>query len=448
MNVVLLFLGCCALPGLCMARPAPCLRLAGVVQDYATRQPLVATLSLKTATGRVKLASSAEATGSFSVDVNCPATALVIERTGYRTQSLPLDGNGSTAGPVYVFIPLVSVDKQGSDRAYQQSEQTFYEQNQSATPSGRPQRGTFVVTDALTGTPLRAQTCLFSTNAKTKRCFDADAAGQFLTQFTQQDIVAMEVRMAGYQPYQGNLIVEKVDGRSLRHDIRLLRQLTLLAVQTNIANARCELRTAGGAKTIGLLPVPGGEGWFCAYDLLPQRYQLQITDASGRVVRQEAVTVRPGLNLHQFMPEKPPTTARPLPEPVVAVTNPPAPPNAPRRKLQLPDELPLLYFDQGSYLLDDDDKDVLRQVADYLRTHPGYRVKLVGHTDPKGDERLNRYLAEFRAKVIANFLHWQGVPDNRMDVTGQGSRYPVSPSDTDENKAKNRRVFLKLEVDP
>ena len=80
-----------------------------------------------------------------------------------------------------------------------------------------------------------------------------------------------------------------------------------------------------------------------------------------------------------------------------------------------------------------------------MKAHPEYKLKLIGHTDPEGDERMNRYLAEFRTKIIANYLFWEGISPDRLSLSGQGSRYPVSPSDSEDNKAKNRRVFLKLE---
>ena len=451
MRDYLLFLLYFTLSSTGIARSAPCLRLAGVVQDYATRQPLAATLFLKTATGRIRAATSAEGSGAFSMAITCPVTALIVERDGYRPQSLPIDNGGTASDAVHVLIPLVAVVRQTSDRPYQQSEQTFYEQQSQTNAGHRSQRGTFVIVDALTNTPLQAQTCLFSTNTQTKRCFDTDRSGQFETRFDQRDIVAMEVSATGYQPYAGNLIVERLDGRTLRHDIRLLRQLTLVAVFVGIPSAglpRCELRTEGGAKVIPLMAVPGSQGWFCSYDLLPQRYQLLVRDAQGREIRREPLALKAGLNTQRIVLNKAPALPIAMSgNPKVDAATPPAAP-APRRKWQLPDELPLIYFAQSSYVLSDDSKDVLQQVAEYLHRHPEYHVKLIGHTDPEGDERLNQYLSEFRAKVIASYLFGQGIPDQQMTVSGQGSRYPISPSDVEENKAKNRRVYLKLEVTP
>ncbi len=438
-----------------LATEAPCLRLAGLVQDYATHQPLAATFFLMTPDGKVRVTTSAEGSGLFSLDVRCPATALLIERNGYRTQSLPLSpellgGAGRTSAPVAILIPLVAVDRQASNRPYQQSEQTFYEQQAGRTKSGsRPQRGTFAILDALTGTPLRAQTCFFSTNSGSKRCFETNAQGQFETRFEQQDIVAMEIVAPGYQPYHGNLIVERLDGRHLRHDIRLLRQLTLLALYVDGPAAECVLSADGGATVVTLTPVPGQTGWYCAYDVLPQRYELRVRTTDGRA-HQEPVTLLPGLNPRRVSFGK--TTAVPPAAPKAVLSSDstrttPVSSATPALPV-LPDEWQLVYFSQKSYLLDETNKNRLRQVGSFLREHPACRLKLVGHTDREGDERLNRILSEQRAEVIANFLHWEGIPRWRLIEAGQGSRYAVAPSDTKENKDRNRRVYLQLEPLP
>ena len=424
-----------------------CLKLTGVVHDYATRKPLEATFFLKTPGGRVRVGQSEGGTGRFSLVVNCQATALLVERTGYRPQHLPLMAGitGDRATPTGVFIPLVAVNQRATDKAYEQSEQRHYEQ-QAGTPNGqRPQRGVFVVSDALTGTPLLVKACLFSTTGEPKRCFDTNSQGQFEAGFSQRDIVAVEIQKPGYQSYQGNIAVEQLDGQVRRHEIKLVRELTLAVVrlaQTRKAS-RCELRGNGMATAVQLMPVPGAEGQFCTYTLLPGSYELALSDATGAVWHRRAVVVQAGLNVFSVPERIASGTAVASPSEKQELVK--ASSVGPRRVYRLPDELPLLYFDQGSYLLDDDDRDMLRQVGAFMKAHPEYKLKLIGHTDPEGDERMNRYLAEFRTKIIANYLFWEGISPDRLSLSGQGSRYPVSPSDSEDNKAKNRRVFLKLE---
>src|SRR6218665_1886633 len=77
------------------ATAATCLRLTGVIQDYASRLPLMAKLYVETQQGRFELGVSAAQTGQFTVEVNCPATALIIEKAGYRSQTLLLNTTSS-----------------------------------------------------------------------------------------------------------------------------------------------------------------------------------------------------------------------------------------------------------------------------------------------------------------------------------------------------------------
>ncbi len=80
-----------------------------------------------------------------------------------------------------------------------------------------------------------------------------------------------------------------------------------------------------------------------------------------------------------------------------------------------------------------------------LTQHKNFQIEITGHTDSDGnDQRLNQYLSEFRAKVIANYLFNKGINHERITVKGKGSSEPLVPNDSDENKAKNRRVEVRI----
>ncbi|WP_019989990.1 OmpA family protein [Rudanella lutea] len=429
------------------SRADNCLQVSGVVLDYKTKQPLHANLSVKLPSGRLSLGQSAEGSGQFQIGLDCRATVLIIERAGYHPQQLSLAGLSTNRLPVVVgiLIPLIPVDKLGVDQVYQQSAQRHYEQ-QDNQKSGKPQRGLFNVTDALTSSPLEVKACLFSTNDQAKRCFNTNSKGQFSATFPKQDIVALEIQQPGYQPYQGNIAIEHLDGQQRTHTIQLLRELTIVVIQIPQSQLKVngELQALGGNATIPLQRVPGIDNQLCTYMIQPGQYKLTAKHTTGVARYSQPLTIRTGLNVIAL-----PTIAPPPNISAGAATSTARPPLtvSPKRVYRLPDELPLIYFEQGSYLLDEDDRDLLRQVGVFMQAHPEYRLKIIGHTDPEGDEQINRYLSELRARMISNFLLWQGVPEKKMAWSGQGSRYPVSPRDSEENKAKNRRVFLKLEID-
>lgn len=447
-----------------------CLPLSGVVRDYATQQPLsAATLWLKMPVGKQKAGVSGS-NGMFTIDVACGATALLVDCAGYRPQVIPLgampgsagNSKGSPAirGPAmpntFAVIPLIAVDRQGRDRPYLQTEQTHYEQQVGTTPATGKQRSTFVITDALTGQVVPAHTCLFFTKNQARNCYDSNAPGQVEVTFSEADIVAIEVRSAGYQTYQGNLSIEKLDGQLLRHDIRLLRELTLLSLRvTGLGGQllRCEIRDAVTEKAVRIEASASEPNLFGSYDLSPKRYSVVVFDGTQTVRYRETITLQTGLNSKAIQLAEPPKPAdTPLvvaPPPVtviapVAVATAVTAPPVSLPGLRLPETIPAIYFEQGEYILRPDSEAVLQQVVQYMKTNPAYTLRVEGHTSNEGDRRLNQMLSENRAKATASFISRYGILDYRISISGKGDQVPLVPNDTDENKAKNRRVLLTL----
>ena len=72
------------------------------------------------------------------------------------------------------------------------------------------------------------------------------------------------------------------------------------------------------------------------------------------------------------------------------------------------------------------------------------KVSLIGHTDSLGSLESNYKLGMKRATVIKNILVSKGVPANKIIVSSKGEEAPLAPNDTKQNRAKNRRVELKI----
>lgn len=75
------------------------------------------------------------------------------------------------------------------------------------------------------------------------------------------------------------------------------------------------------------------------------------------------------------------------------------------------------------------------------------RVIIEGHTDniPTGKQHVdNMDLSLRRAKAIANVLVARGISPDRISVLGYGDAQPIESNDTEEGRAKNRRVEVKL----
>ncbi|MGW8465078.1 OmpA family protein [Pseudomonas sp. CLCA07] len=73
-------------------------------------------------------------------------------------------------------------------------------------------------------------------------------------------------------------------------------------------------------------------------------------------------------------------------------------------------------------------------------------IKVVGHTDNVGSDAYNQALSERRASSVADYLLSQGVAPNKVTSEGKGESEPVADNDTEEGRAKNRRVDLHINL--
>src|SRR5690606_38989760 len=67
-----------------------------------------------------------------------------------------------------------------------------------------------------------------------------------------------------------------------------------------------------------------------------------------------------------------------------------------------------------------------------------------GHTDNKGSQNYNLPLSEKRAASVKAYLESKGVPASMLKSVGFGLSLPITTNDTEEGRARNRRVELKF----
>jgi type IX secretion system PorP/SprF family membrane protein len=104
-------------------------------------------------------------------------------------------------------------------------------------------------------------------------------------------------------------------------------------------------------------------------------------------------------------------------------------------------------FEFGSFNIDEAGTQYLDDLAAAFRDNPELRIMLVGHTDNVGSEKFNQRLSIQRAEKIRDFFTARGISPQRVEVRGSGEREPVAPNDTDDGKARNRRVELMILYD-
>ena len=92
---------------------------------------------------------------------------------------------------------------------------------------------------------------------------------------------------------------------------------------------------------------------------------------------------------------------------------------------------------------------ILNSVANLLKQNQTIlKIRIEGHTDNEGPDRLNLRLSQERAEAVKAYLVKQGITDSRLQTRGWGESHPQVLNASDFNKAKNRRVeFHVMEVE-
>lgn len=104
-----------------------------------------------------------------------------------------------------------------------------------------------------------------------------------------------------------------------------------------------------------------------------------------------------------------------------------------------------LYFETGSSDLKAGYEVQLNNLAEILNAYPDLKVKLGGYTDNSGNEEGNQQLSNLRAQTAKLKLLELGIAADRVEAEGYGSQHPIcEANDTDECKAKNRRIDVRV----
>lgn len=104
-------------------------------------------------------------------------------------------------------------------------------------------------------------------------------------------------------------------------------------------------------------------------------------------------------------------------------------------------------FEFNSTTLDEDATAYLEELAKALIDNPELKIRLVGHTDNVGSDKFNQRLSIHRAQTLKDYLVEQGVEGERITAEGKGMKEPLNKNETEDDRAKNRRVELTILYD-
>lgn len=99
-------------------------------------------------------------------------------------------------------------------------------------------------------------------------------------------------------------------------------------------------------------------------------------------------------------------------------------------------------FDTGKAAILPESEKVLGEVLKVLEEDESLKVRLEGHTDNVGGAAANQTLSEKRAQAVMGWLIAHGIDAGRLSAKGFGDTKPVGENNTEEGRAKNRRVEL------
>jgi outer membrane protein OmpA-like peptidoglycan-associated protein len=108
-------------------------------------------------------------------------------------------------------------------------------------------------------------------------------------------------------------------------------------------------------------------------------------------------------------------------------------------KLDIPSDIS---FDTGRSEIKGNFAPVLDRFAAGLRDNQNTDVQIVGHTDSTGSDAINNPLSVDRATSTRNYLTARGVSGSRIETEGRGSYQPIASNNTEDGRARNRRVEI------
>lgn len=99
-------------------------------------------------------------------------------------------------------------------------------------------------------------------------------------------------------------------------------------------------------------------------------------------------------------------------------------------------------FEKGKSVIRDESFAILDEVISSLKEWPEIRIEIQGHSDSVGSDAVNMRLSKARARAVRSYFISKGISKDRLRSKGFGETQPVADNETEEGRAKNRRVEL------
>ena len=99
-------------------------------------------------------------------------------------------------------------------------------------------------------------------------------------------------------------------------------------------------------------------------------------------------------------------------------------------------------FETGKSIIKPESEATISAIEQLLIDYPTLVISIEGHTDNVGSAASNKTLSLSRANAVISALVKRGIDKNRLAAKGWGQEKPIADNETDEGRAKNRRVEI------
>lgn len=103
-----------------------------------------------------------------------------------------------------------------------------------------------------------------------------------------------------------------------------------------------------------------------------------------------------------------------------------------------------MFFDKNKATIRKQSTVELETLYKLMKENPAMKVEISGYTDNKGNDATNLKLSKARAQSVITYLTKKGIPAKRFTAKGLGKAQPIADNNTEEGRAQNRRVELKI----
>ena len=105
-----------------------------------------------------------------------------------------------------------------------------------------------------------------------------------------------------------------------------------------------------------------------------------------------------------------------------------------------------LKFASGSSKIDPTSFDLLGKLKNALEVYGDRKVRIEGHTDSKGDVKINQKISLKRAEAVRDFLIATSMDGSRLKALGYGEVRPIASNEFEKGRAMNRRIDVVIEA--